>query len=124
MSNYIIHNGELYHFGVKGMKWGVRKEYYADKAKRKRLANEARKSGQWVNLYNKKARKDTLSTVRKVDRDLKKHNEISDKTKLAIERNVALQKDKAKAVKKLNSDIENLQRHVDGMISKYKDVKI
>ena len=23
MSNYIIHNSELYHYGVKGMKWGV-----------------------------------------------------------------------------------------------------
>ena len=27
MSNYTIVNGELYHVGVKGMKWGVRKEY-------------------------------------------------------------------------------------------------
>ena len=25
MSEYVIHNGELYHHGVKGMKWGVRK---------------------------------------------------------------------------------------------------
>lgn len=24
-NNYIIYNGELYHAGVKGMKWGVRK---------------------------------------------------------------------------------------------------
>lgn len=25
MSEYIIHNGELYHYGVKGMRWGHRK---------------------------------------------------------------------------------------------------
>lgn len=28
MSNYYVTNGELYHHGVKGMKWGVRKKQY------------------------------------------------------------------------------------------------
>lgn len=42
MSNYVIINGELYHHGVKGMKWGVRKKYKSTslKAARARRANE------------------------------------------------------------------------------------
>lgn len=26
MSNYVLYNGELYHHGVKGMRWGIRKD--------------------------------------------------------------------------------------------------
>ena len=30
MTDYVIYNGELYHHGVPGMKWGVRKSYDYD----------------------------------------------------------------------------------------------
>lgn len=45
MANYIIIDGELYHHGVKGMKWGVRKKdnrAYASRSKR-RTKHTARK---------------------------------------------------------------------------------
>lgn len=32
----LYHNNELYHFGVKGMKWGVRKSYWNTLSKDKK----------------------------------------------------------------------------------------
>ena len=33
MADYIYCNGELYHYGVKGMRWGVRRSKYSQKDK-------------------------------------------------------------------------------------------
>ena len=48
MSDYIIVNGELYHYGVKGQKWGVRRYQNADgsltPAGKKRLDKKIRKT--------------------------------------------------------------------------------
>ena len=41
MSEFYIQNGELYHFGVKGMKWGRRKADYKSKSIRSALAKRS-----------------------------------------------------------------------------------
>lgn len=60
---YIIHNGELYHYGVKGMKWGHRKKYYTS-------SGNLNKLGQARKLYEttKQREKTALKAVKKTSR--------------------------------------------------------
>jgi hypothetical protein len=87
--NYIIKNGELYHHGVKGMKWGVRKNRYAGVStdgSKKRAAEEARQKLITAKKNKRSAQRDLDKAWRKAElgsiagiSPIKKHREADDK---------------------------------------------
>ena len=101
--DYIIINGELYHHGVKGMKWGVRK---VDK-----LRNKAKQYDKYSKEYAKEGSRRTGSDgARQTDREMKWMNQLADQNKKKSQAYTAKAdkleaKIKAKQEKKeLNSD--------------------
>lgn len=86
MSNYIIHNGELYHWGIKGMKWGVRRYQNEDgtltDAGKKRYDRDVRE--------NNAKKKDNRIVIdgpdadRWVKEDLSRSKDLVDKTHSAV----------------------------------------
>jgi hypothetical protein len=132
MGKYIIHNGllyssdELYHHGVKGMKWGVRKspEYKIDNRKRKNLTDAAAISSRWLRAYNRVEKRDSKRVNRMIDRDMKKKGNLSEKTKRRVDINNALKRDKLFVEKNNKNNIDALQKHVDKMMTKYGDENV
>lgn len=66
MSNYIIHNGELYHFGVKGMKWGVRRKKTAPNHKKLVVREYMKATKDARRVMKSKEAQQTLSDARRV----------------------------------------------------------
>ena len=104
MSDYILApNGELYHYGVKGMKWGVRRYQNADgsltSAGQKRLVKSIQKSAN-----SRKAKKDVLEKT-------------SDMLKEELERETSFG-ETAKKLRKLTSDFEDHVNKAYGMKNK------
>lgn len=70
--DYIIHNGEIYHYGVKGMKWGIRRAknnpaQYTRKQVKKEYREDNRNAfefGKIATVYGHAAAKSTNRTVK------------------------------------------------------------
>ena len=125
----------LMHYGVKGMKWGVRKRtpeektaYKSDMNIRRHLESKAHDQGIWAQKYKKTNARVEKQLAKSMARDLTKPVDgtayISKKTQKLTARHIQLQKD-TDAITNLNRDTVNkLEKHIDSMIDKYSDRSI
>lgn len=131
---------ELYHHGVKGQKWGVRrfqnedgtltaagknreykKSLRTDKKIRRDLESKAYDSARFANVYSKKSKSYSKKYEKAV---LKDPTKSSSKTQ-RIENTKRLLDSNAKSWNDYNSqNVKILKKQVDSMISKYGDTKI
>lgn len=102
MSDYIIHNGELYHHGVKGMRWGYRKYQNEDGS----LNNDGRWRVGWQAGLNEQERE---GSSREHLRYLATHKTYTKRTeKLANEAyKKTITKEERDALKEAWKDYEN-----------------
>ena len=133
-------NDELYHHGVKGMKWGVRryqnkdgslttagkkKEYKkslkSDKKIRRDLELKTYDSARFANAYSKKSKSYSKKYEKAIAKDPTKSNQKTQR----IENTKSLLDSTAKEWNNYNSEnIRRLKKQVDYMISKYSNTKI
>ena len=108
MGDYIVRNGELMHYGVKGMKWGVRKK--VAKFVERTVNSEGYKKALRSIMGNK--------AINKAANRLTKHNmrEVPSKTVSPNGR----QRDIARATRGIDKDIQSFKPYTEtGIITKH-----
>ena len=116
---------ELYHHGVKGMKWGVRraqkKEY---KKGRRALEDAAYESGKWQQTYAATYKRDTKKLNKRIAKDQKKYGSLSDETKKRQITNDLLKKDYDSVTKSHRANMKQLENYVKNASKKFEGVKV
>jgi hypothetical protein len=132
MGNYIIKNGELMHWGVPGMKWGIRRYQNKDgtltEAGKKRYDKEMEKAKAAAKIVKNRertqAKMDKLNALRADTEARKKALDGKDDSNLekTLKSKAKAQKDKKRTIKELSN--EELQAKIDRMNleNRYRDL--
>lgn len=105
MSKYVTHNDELYHYGVLGMKWGVRKNPSKAYAKASKKANRLTDKALETNIKAAKLRKKSLPNLIAPNNSRRYANAVNAQLKAN-----ELEVKSAKLTKKYNKWINSMEK--------------
>ena len=105
----IHYSNELYHHGVKGMKWGVRKKGLRS------VSEDAVDSGKWLRVYDKAYKKDTKRVNKRVNKDMRRKGSLSEKTQQMVNDNKILKREYEAQRSSHRQNVKKAQAYVEQM---------